>query len=66
MALAQTLNEPIDPFSSVGRVARGGDVQGRGDIARRELEPMLRGQSAVKEASLLEEARLKREKAALA
>lgn len=64
MALAQTLNEPIDPFSSVGRVARGGDVQGRGDIARRELEPMLRGQSAVKETSLLEEARLKREKAA--
>jgi hypothetical protein len=62
MALAETLNQSIDPLASVGRVAKGGDVQTRASLARKELEPLMRGQAADTESIAKQETRLKREK----
>lgn len=63
MALAETLNEPFDPFKSMGKVAGGKDISTRGSIARKELEPAARAESAAREAAALEETRARREKA---
>lgn len=63
MALAETLNQPIDPFASVGKIAKGGDAQSRATIARKELEPTMRAESAAREESALAETGAKREKA---
>jgi len=63
MALAETLNGGLDPFTSVGKVALGGDAQARAGIARRELEPMMRAESGLSQDIAKEETRLKREKA---
>lgn len=63
MALAETLNQPLDPFASVGKIAKGGDAQTRAGIARKELEPTIRAESAIRESGLLEETKAKREKA---
>lgn len=55
MPLGDFLNKPIDPFSSVGTVAAGADVQARGSLAAKEIEPLLRGESeARREAARLE------------
>jgi len=63
MALAETLNEGFDPFSSVGKVAKGGDAQARAGIARKELEPVMRAESGLSQDIAREETRLKKEKA---
>lgn len=63
MALTETLNKRIDPLAPVGRVAAGGDVAGRADIALGELEPAMRAESQSREALGLEEARARREQA---
>jgi hypothetical protein len=63
MALAETLNGGLDPFTSVGKVAQGGDAQTRAGIARKELEPMMRAESGVSQDIAKEETRLKRERA---
>ena len=63
MALAETLNGGLDPFTSVGKVAKGGDAQTRAGIARKELEPMMRAESGVSQDIAKEETRLKRERA---
>jgi tetratricopeptide (TPR) repeat protein len=63
MALAETLNGGLDPFTSVGKVAQGGDAQARAGIARKELEPMMRAESGVSQDIAKEETRLKRERA---
>lgn len=63
MALAETLNQPIDPFASVGKIAKGGDAQSRATIARKELEPTMRAESAAREESALAETGAKRERA---
>jgi hypothetical protein len=63
MALAETLNGGLDPFTSVGKVAKGGDAQTRAGIARQELEPIMRAESDVAKEIAREETRLKREKA---
>lgn len=63
MALAETLNQPIDPFASVGKIAKGSDAQSRATIARKELEPTMRAESAAREESALAETGAKREKA---
>ena len=63
MALAETLNGGLDPFTSVGKVARGSDALSRAGIARQELEPIMRAESDVAKEIAREETRLKREKA---
>lgn len=63
MALAETLNGGLDPFTSVGKVAQGGDAQARAGIARKELEPMMRAESGLGKDIAKEETRLKRERA---
>lgn len=63
MALAETLNEGFDPFSSVGKVAKGGDAQARAGIARKELEPVMRAESGLSQDIAREETRLKKERA---
>jgi tetratricopeptide (TPR) repeat protein len=63
MALAETLNGGLDPFTSVEKVAKGGDAQTRAGIARKELEPMMRAESGVSQDIAKEETRLKRERA---
>lgn len=63
MALAETLNKGLDPLTSVGKVAQGGDIQTRAATARKELEPLMRAESAAKQDIAREETRFKREKA---
>jgi hypothetical protein len=63
MALAETLNQPLDPFASVGKIARGGDTTARASIARKELEPVMRAESTASQDIAKEETRFKREKA---
>lgn len=63
MALAETLNQPLDPFASVGKIAGGKDAESRAAIARKELEPTMRQESAMRESGVMEETRAKREKA---
>lgn len=64
MALTETLNKPVtDPFASIGRIAAGEDVGARADIARKELVPLAREESAATEAAKLREASLKLAKA---
>lgn len=63
MALAETLNEGFDPFKSMGKVAGGKDISTRGSIARKELEPAARAESAAREAATLAETQARREKA---
>lgn len=63
MALAETLNEGFDPLASVGKIAKGSDIQTRAATARKELEPVMRAESAAKQEIAREETRLKREKA---
>jgi hypothetical protein len=63
MALAETLNGGLDPFTSVGKVAQGGDAQARAKTARKELEPMMRAESVLGQDIAKEETRLKRERA---
>lgn len=63
MALSETLNKPLDPFASVGRIATGGDTQTRANIARKELEPTMRAESAAREYGAMEEVGARREKA---
>lgn len=59
MALAETLNQPIDPFASIKKIAQGEDVISRAGIARKELEPLAREEAAATEAAKLKEAQLK-------
>jgi hypothetical protein len=61
--LAETLNGGLDPFTSVGKVAQGGDAQARAGTARKELEPMMRAESGLGQNIAKEETRLKRERA---
>jgi len=63
MALAETLNQPLDPFASVGKIAKGGDTTARASIARKELEPVMRAESTASQDIAKEETRFKREKA---
>lgn len=63
MALAETINEEFNPFKSMGKVAGGKDISARGAIARKELEPAARAESAAREAATLAETRARREKA---
>jgi len=63
MALAETLNQPLDPFASVGKVAKGGDTATRAATARKELEPIMRAESTVSQDIAKDETRIKREKA---
>lgn len=63
MALADTLNEPIDPFTSVGRVTRQPDLQGRSEQAGKELEPLMRGESAAREVAATTEATFRKRQA---
>lgn len=63
MALAETLNQSLDPFASVGAIARGGTAQDRAGTARKQLEPLMRGESATREAGVLAETKAKRERA---
>lgn len=63
MALQETLNKPIDPFSSIGRIAGGGDAQALAGIARKELEPTMRQESQARESIALEETKARREQA---
>ena len=63
MALAETLNEPLDPFASIGRVAAGDTSQTRADIARKELQPMMTAESQAREMAALEESMAKRRQA---
>lgn len=63
MALAETLNEPFDPFASVGKVTGGGDAMTRGATARKELEPLMREESAARETAVMEELRAKKRQA---
>lgn len=63
MALAETLNKGFDPLASVGKIAEGGDIQTRAATARKELEPVMRAESAAKQEIAREETRLKRERA---
>lgn len=63
MALAETLNEPIDPFASVGRVTRQPDLASRADTAGQELESLMRGESAAREVAATTEATYRKRKA---
>jgi len=63
MALAETLNQPIDPFASIGKIAKGEDVISRAGIARKELEPLAREESAATEAAKIKESQLKLQQA---
>ena len=63
MALAETINKPIDPFNIVGQVSRKPTVEGRGAEARRQLEPVMRATSQATTAAAQEEGRLSRERA---
>lgn len=64
MALAETINKPVtDPFTSIGKVAKGTTVQDRANVARQELEPLMRQESAARESAVLAETAAKREKA---
>jgi len=63
MALAETLNQPIDPFASIGKIAKGEDAISRASIARKELEPLAREESAATEAAKIKESQLKLQQA---
>jgi hypothetical protein len=63
MALAETLNQPIDPFASIGKISRGEDAISRASIARKELEPLAREESAATEAAKIKESQLKLQQA---
>lgn len=43
--LAGTLNKPLEPFDVVGQVSRGSGIRERGELARKALEPTMRGQA---------------------
>lgn len=63
MALAETLNAGTDPFASIGRIARPDSAQARSDVARKELEPLMRAESKTRENLLFGETKAKRERA---
>jgi hypothetical protein len=63
MALAETLNQPIDPFASIGKIAKGEDAISRAGIARKELEPLAREEAAATEAAKIKESQLKLQQA---
>jgi hypothetical protein len=59
-SLASTINRPVDPFSMVGQISRGGSIEERGKTARRMEESFLRGESAAREEALRSEAEAKK------
>lgn len=63
MALAETLNAPIDPFRTAGTIARAPGIANRAAEARKQLEPIMRATSQATTEAQLEEARLGRERA---
>lgn len=63
MALAETLNERIDPFKTAGTIARAPGITARAAEARKQLEPIMRATSEATTEAQLEEARLGRERA---
>ena len=54
--LASTLNRPLDPLSIAGQVSRQPSIQARGAEARRQIEPIMRGESEAASAVMRSEA----------
>ena len=54
--LASTLNRPLDPLSIAGQVSRQPSIQARGAEARRQIEPIMRGESEAASAAMRSEA----------